>query len=92
MLACVLFISIAYGGYIQESIKDELRKQVVLTAEVEYRKGYIEGWHDGRKPVKTDTVYYVDTVFMDSFLIEDNIGTNIFSITNDGKKITFNLN
>ena len=57
----------------------------------QWHLGYSQGWHDGRKPVKIDTVYYGDTILMDSFIIEDNISTPIMTISNDGKHLTFNL-
>lgn len=90
-IAVMLFALLTHEIYIQEQIKAELRIQVVLTGRVEYQKGYIEGWHDGRKPIKIDTVYYVDTVLMDSFIIEDNVGTQFMTISNNKKRLNFNL-
>jgi len=90
ILSMVLLIAIIYGGSIQENIKAELRRQIELTGEVEYRKGYIQGWKDGRKPIKIDTVYHVDTVITDTqfLFIKDNIGTELISISNDKKNNT----
>ena len=75
-------------AFIIASLYGHNKRVAELKQEAIYRwhVGYQQGWSDGRKPVKIDTVYYVDTVIVDSFLIEDNIGTKLMEISGNNNR------
>ena len=92
VLSIVLFVIVLAQDDRHEELRKGYKENSRLTGELEYQKGYIQGWEDGRKPIQMDTLYIsvFDTIIMQKqFLIKDNIGVEVLYIPNKAEMARF---